>query len=88
MNKKDRFVLVAIYKDDSIKTIISNFDEICNEIEYELKKTENDEFKAKKIIVYDRKYSNNDMNLNCYYEVENRILYSQFIDSYFEEEDL
>lgn len=88
MNKDNRFILVAIYNDDSVKTIISNFDEICNEIEYELRKEENDEFKAKKVIVYDRKYSDDDMKLNCYYEVENRILYSQFIDSYFGEEDL
>ena len=88
MNKDNRFILVAIYNDESVKTIISNFDEICNEIEYELRKTEDDEFKAKKVIVYDRKYSDDDMKLNCYYEVENRILYSQFIDSYFGEEDL
>ena len=88
MNKDNRFILVAIYNDESVKTIISNFDEICNEIEYELRKAEDDEFKAKQVIVYDRKYSDDDMKLNCYYEVENRILYSQFIDSYFGEEDL
>ena len=88
MNKDNRFILVAIYNDDSVKTIISNFNAVCNEIEYELRKEENDEFKAKKVIVYDRKYSDDDMKLNCYYEVENRILYSQFIDSYFGEEDL
>lgn len=88
MNKDNRFILVAIYNDESVKTIISNFDKICNEIEYELRKAEDDEFKAKKVIVYDRKYSDDDMKLNCYYEVENRILYSQFIDSYFGEEDL
>ena len=88
MNKDNRFILVAIYNDESVKTIISNFDEICNEIEYELRKAEDDKFKAKKVIVYDRKYSDDDMKLNCYYEVENRTLYSQFIDSYFGEEDL
>jgi hypothetical protein len=88
IKKEDRFILVEIFKDDSTKTIIGNFDNICKEIEYQVNKTENDEFKAKKIVVYDRKYSDNDLNLNCYYEVENRILYSQFIDSYYLDEEL
>lgn len=85
MNNKERFVLVIVYKDLSVKTIINDFNEVCNEIEYHLRKNKNDEFIPIKMVVYDRKYSNNDLELNCYYEVENDILYSQFIDSYFGE---
>ena len=88
MNNKERFILVEIFKDDSIKIIIGNFNDICEEIEYQNKKTQNDDFKTKNIIVYDRKYSDNDLKLNCYYEVGNDILYSQFIDSYFGDDEL
>ena len=87
MNKEERFILVETFKDDSIKTIIGSFNEICNEIEYQNKKADNDDFKTKKIVVYDRKYSDETM-LDCYYEVSNRLLYSQFIDSYFGDESL
>ena len=88
MKANDRFILVETYKDDSIKTIIGSFDDICKEIEYQVNKKENDDFKMQNAIVYDRKYSDNDLKLNCYYEVNNRLLYSQFIDSYFGDETL
>ena len=55
MNKEERFILVETFKDDSIKPIIGSFNEICNEIEYQNKKADNDDFKTKKIVVYDRK---------------------------------
>lgn len=88
MEKKDRFILVETYNDDSFKTIIGSFDEICKEIEYQNAKEENDYFKTKNIVVYDRKYSDSGLELNCYYEVGNNILYSQFIDSYYGDEEL
>lgn len=31
MNKEERFILVETFKDDSIKTIIGSFNEICKE---------------------------------------------------------
>lgn len=83
MEIKDRFVLVILYQDKSIKTIIGNFDTICNELEYQIGKDNEDLFKAEKMVVYDRKYSDNDLKLNCYYEIFDSITYSQFIDSYF-----
>lgn len=88
MNKEERFILVMVYLDDSIKTIIGSFDEICNEIEYHLNKAENDEFRLKNAIVYDRKESDSGLKLNCWQEVGDRILYSQFIDSYYLDENL
>ena len=88
MKANDRFILVETYKDDSIKTIIGSFDDICKEIEYQINKKENDDFKTKNMVVYDRKYSSDDLELNCYYEVNNDILYSQFIDSYFYDKEL
>ena len=36
----------------------------------------------------DRKYSNSGLKLNCWQEVGDNILYSQFIDSYFGDETL
>ena len=51
--------IVETYKDDSIKTIIGSFDDICKEIEYQVNKKENDDFKMQNAIVYDRKYSDN-----------------------------
>ena len=42
MNKEERFILVETFKDDSIKTIIGSFNEICNEIEYQNKKADSD----------------------------------------------
>lgn len=83
---EDRFILVETFKDNSIKTIIADFNTICNEIEYQLDKIEknsNDYFGITNAVVYDRQYSSSDLDLNCYYEVYNRVLYSQFIDSYF-----
>lgn len=88
MQKNDRFILVETFNDDSIKTIIGDFNAICEEIEYQNTKEENDYFKTKNIVVYDRKYSDSGLELNCYYEVGNDILYSQFIDSYYGDEEL
>lgn len=88
MNKENRFILVETFKDDSIKTIIGSFNEICNEIEYQNKKADSDDFKTKKIVVYDRKYSDSGLELNCWQEVGDDILYSQFIDSYFGDDEL
>ena len=88
MNKEERFILVETFKDDSIKPIIGSFNEICNEIEYQNKKADNDDFKTKKIVVYDRKYSDSGLKLNCWQEVGDDILYSQFIDSYFGDDEL
>ena len=83
-----RFVLVETYKDDSIKTIIGTFNDICNETEYQLNKDKDDDFALKSAIVYDRKYSDDDLKLNCYYNVSDRVLYSEFIDSYYGDESL
>ena len=88
MNKEERFILVETIKKKSIKTIIGSFNEICNKIENQNKKADNDDFKTKKIVVYDRKYSDSGLKLNCWQEVGNDILYSQFIDSYFGDETL
>jgi len=88
MQKNDRFILVETFNDDSIKTIIGDFNAICEEIEYQNKKAKDDYFKTKNIIVYDRKYSDSDLNLNCYQEVGDDILYSQFLDSYYLDEEL
>ncbi len=88
MQKNDRFILVETFNDDSIKTIIGDFNAICEEIEHQNKRAKDDYFKTKNIIVYDRKYSDNDLNLNCYQEVGDYILYSQFLDSYYLDEEL
>lgn len=83
-----RFILVETYKDDSIKTIIGTFDDICNETEYQLNKDKDDDFALKSAIVYDRKYSKDDLELDCYYNVGDRVLYSEFIDDYYGDESL
>ena len=90
MEKNERFILVEIYKDNNIKTMIGSFDSVCKEVEHQLNKIEenkNHYFNIVSAIIYDRKYSDETM-LDCYYEVSNRILYSQFIDSYFGDESL
>ena len=88
MNKEERFILVETVKDESIKTIIGRSNENCNKNEKKNKKADNDDFKTKKIVVYDRKYSDSGLKLNCWQEVGDDILYSQFIDSYFGDDEL
>lgn len=88
MESKSRFILVETFKDDSIKTILGSFNDVCEEVEYQINKADDDALKTKNIVVYDRKYSDDDLKLNCYYEVGNDILYSQFIDSYFGDEEI
>ena len=83
-----RFVLVETYQDDSIKVIIGTFDDICKETEYQLNKDESDLFALKNAVVYDRKYSKDDLKLDCYYNVSDRVLYSEFIDDYYGDESL
>ena len=88
MENNDRFILVETYKGKSIHTIIGTFDEICEEIEFQLyqKQPKEDYFKIEQAIVYDRKYSDSGLDLKCYYNVSDSVLYSQFIDSYYGEE--
>lgn len=91
MNKKERFIYVGIYKDNTIKTFIGDFDSICEELEYQIDKIENksyDIFDIQKMVVYDRQCSDSDMELNCYEEITDRIEYSQFIDKYYGDENL
>ena len=98
MNKEERFILVRVFEDNSIMTIIGSFDKICNDIEYELTKIENNDkrfFQVKNMVVYDRKESTSDMDLNCNYTIYDetikkypRINYSEFVDSYYGAEDL
>ena len=90
MEKNERFILVEIYKDNNIKTMIGSFNSICKEVEHQLNKIEENKNHYSNIVsatIYDRKDSGENM-LDCYYEVSNRILYSQFIDSYFGDESL
>lgn len=90
MEKNERFILVEIYKDNTIKTMIGSFNSICKEVEHQLNKIEENKNHYSNIVsatIYDRKDSSETM-LDCYYEVSNRILYSQFIDSYFGDENL
>lgn len=96
MNNDERFILVRVYEDYSVKTIVGNFDDICNEIEYELNKIENNQiYQVKNIVVYDRKFSDSGAELNCNYVIYDetikkypRVSYSEFIDSYYGDNDL
>ena len=74
----DRFILVKVLKDDSIKAYIGTFNDICNEIE------KGGYANIKRSIVFDRQDSDGDLNLNCYEYVGDNILYSQFIDAYYD----
>ena len=98
MNKEERFILVRVFEDNSVITILGSFDEICNDIEYELSKIETNDkrfYKVKNMVVYDRKESDSGMNLNCNYVIYDetikeypRIAYSEFIDSYYGDDSL
>ena len=90
MAKNERFILVEIYKDNTIKTMIGSFNSICKEVEHQLNKIEENKNHYSNIVsatIYDRADSTETM-LDCYYAVSKTILYSQFIDSYFGDESL
>ena len=60
MEKNERFILVEIYKDNNIKTMIGSFDSVCKEVEYQLNKIEENKNHYSNIVsatIYDRKYS-------------------------------
>ena len=92
MKAEERFILVKVFINDEIKTIVGKFNDICDEIENQHKLNimfyvENNS-KTKKMVVYDRKYSTSDKELDCWEEVTDATLYSQFLDSYYGDEEL
>lgn len=86
MEKSSRFVYSCTYSDYSTDLLVGSFDTICNCIERELNKADDDMFKYKYINIIDRELGisfeiNDDYNMA-------RTLYSQFIDSYYGDETL
>lgn len=86
MDRTDRFVYSCTYIDYSTDLCVGSFDTICNLIERQLNKENDDMFKYKYINVIDRKEG-------CSFEINDdygmaRTLYSQFVDSYYGDETL
>lgn len=86
LDKTSRFVYSCVYSDYSTDLLVGSFDTICNLVERELNKSENDKFRYKSIVIIDRDCGAT-FNIDNDYQME-RTLYSQFVDSYFEDETI
>lgn len=86
MEKSSRFVYSCTYNDYSTDLLVGSFDTICNNIERELNKADDDMFKYKYINIIDREQGIS-FEINDDYGMA-RTLYSQFIDSYYGDETL